>query len=63
MSDGRQLPVDDGRIGRGTLIAAVLLIVVVVVAIWYANSGNQDPDGGVTVTIGSDDPGTETTIP
>jgi hypothetical protein len=55
-------PIDDGRVGRGTLIAAVMLVIVVVLAVWYANSGSRDSDPEVTVTINTDDPGTETTI-
>jgi len=43
-------------------MAAVILVVVVVLAVWYANSGSRDSDPGVTVTINTDDPGTETTI-
>jgi hypothetical protein len=43
-------------------MAAAILVVVVVLAVWYANSGNRDSDPGVTVTINTDDPGTETTI-
>jgi len=55
-------PMDDGRVGRGTLIAAAILVIVVVLAIWYANSGNRNSDPEVTVTINTEDPGTETTI-
>lgn len=62
MSEAKPTPVDDGRVGRGTLMAAAILVVVVVLAVWYANSGNRDSDPGVTVTINTDDPGTETTI-
>lgn len=62
MNDAKRPPVDDGRIGKGTLIAAVILVAVVIFAIWYANSGDQGSDPGVTVTINTDDPGTETTI-
>ena len=62
MSEAKPTPVDDGRVGRGTLMAAVILVVVVVLAVWYANSGSRDSDPGVTVTINTDDPGTETTI-
>lgn len=62
MGEAKRPPVDDGRVGQGTLIAAVILVVVVILAIWYANSGNQGADPGVTVTINTDDPGTESTI-
>jgi ABC-type transporter Mla subunit MlaD len=62
MGDATPTNVDDGRVGPGILIAAVILVVVVVLAIWYANSGSRDTDPVVTVTANTDDPGTETTI-
>lgn len=40
---------------------ALVLVVVVIVAIWYSRSIPAD-DPGVTVSVPTGDPGTETTI-
>ena len=56
-------PVDDGRLGVGTIVAAIVLVLIVAGAIWYFNaSGGSDGLSDVTVTAPSGDPGTETTI-
>lgn len=64
-SDPKAVVENETRPGMGMLVAAVLLVLVVIAAIWYFQAtGNEDQGSpGVTITIDPNaDPGTETTI-
>ncbi|MGH8923279.1 MAG: hypothetical protein ACRDWA_01340 [Acidimicrobiia bacterium] len=68
MSDGRDREIivtNQGGSGVGMIIAAVILSLGVVFAIWYFN--NSDAGGAIPedidININTGDPGTATTVP
>ena len=67
MSRDREIIVTNqgGGSGVGMIVAAVILVLAVLFAVWYFN--NSDSGGAIPedidVNINTEDPGTETTIP
>lgn len=57
---------NDGSSGIGMVVAAVILVIGIIAAIWYfqSNEASTPGSGDVTITIDPNaDPGTGTTIP
>lgn len=61
--DGGRSNVDTGGISKGTIAAALVLVLIVVGVVWYFNSAGSDPEAGGTIPqIETDDPGVATSI-